>query len=100
MRTVEPLTPRGQKEFEVGQREARQHGMIRSVVILANSTVTYQFKRIALQSGIYDWERYIDESNEPDWEQKGLDWVVNGIDPDASLRQQIAQKRENSPSQI
>lgn len=99
MRTLEPLTPKAQKEIEVGQRQAREHGMVRSVVILANYTVTCQFKRIALQSGIYDWERYIDESAEPDWEKVGLDWVINGIDPDATLRQQIAQKREKSLDQ-
>lgn len=99
MRTLEPLTPRGQKEFEEGQRQARESGMTRSAVILANSTLTYQFKRIALQSGIYDWERYIDESTEPEWEKVGLDWVINGIDPDADLRQQIAKRREKSPYQ-
>jgi hypothetical protein len=94
MRTLQPLSPGGQKSFEVGQRIARDAGMIRSVVILANITLTYQFKRIALQSGIYDWERYIDESSQPDWEQKGLEWVINGIDPDANLREQIARRRD------
>ena len=94
MRTLEPLSPKALKEFEIGQRKARDCGMVRSVVILSNSTVTYQFKRTALTSGIYDWERYIDESSEENWEQIGLDWVIKGIDPDAMLRQNIAQRRE------
>ena len=93
MRTIEPLTPRAQKEIELAQRKARESGMVRSVVILADYTVTCQFKRIALQSGIYDWERYIDESNEPNWEKVGLDWVINGVDPDAERREEIALKR-------
>ena len=96
MRSIEPLTPRALKEFEVGQKQARDNGMVRSVVILSSSTVTYQFKRTALRSGIYDWERYIDESSEENWEQIGLDWVIKGIDPDARRRQEIAQRREKN----
>jgi len=34
--------------------------MVRSVVILANTITKLQFKRIAQETGIYQWERYID----------------------------------------
>lgn len=97
MRTLEPLATAAQKNFEEGQRLAREVGMTRSVVILDNPTLTYQFKRIALQSGIYDWERYIDASEDENWESTGLAWVAEGIDPDANLRERISSRREQIP---
>lgn len=97
MRTMQPLCVEAQQDFEIAQRHARDAGMNRSAVILADPTLTYQFKRIALQSGIYDWERYIDESSNADWEELGLKWVKDGIDPDANLRDNIAQRRTSIP---
>jgi hypothetical protein len=41
-----------------------------------------QFKRIAKETGIYQWERYIDSNANPTWEQAGVDWLVKGTDPD------------------
>ena len=38
------------------------------------------------QTGIHVYERYIDAVDDPNWEQRGLDWVVDGIDPDIGLR--------------
>ncbi len=97
MRTMEPLEMHAQKDFEEGQRLAREGGMTRSAVILDNSTLTYQFKRIALQSGIYDWERYIDASEADNWEEIGVAWVSNGVDPDAPRRERISKRREQVP---
>ena len=76
-------------------------GVKRAAVILGNATVAYQFKRLSLQSGMFDFHRYIDSSNEPDWERKGLEWLTKEIDPDAEWREEIARKRleqENSIS--
>lgn len=41
-----------------------------------------QFKRIAQETGIYQWECYIDEQSDPNWERTGIDWIKNGVDPD------------------
>jgi len=56
--------------------------MSKSVVILANTVTKMQFKRIGKETGIYQWERYIDEVSNPNWEKAGVDWIQNGIDPD------------------
>jgi hypothetical protein len=56
--------------------------MERSVVILSNTVTTMQFKRIAQETGIYQWERYIDASKTQNWEGIGKKWLVNAIDPD------------------
>jgi len=82
MRTLKPLTPDAQAVMEEGQKLFKQKGMVRSVVILANSVLTMQFKRIAKETGIYQWERYIDSNSDPKWEQNGIDWLVKGTDPD------------------
>ncbi len=82
MRTLKPLTPDAQAVMEEGQKLFKQKGMTRSVVILANSVITMQFKRIAKETGIYQWERYIDSTANAKWEQAGVDWLVKGIDPD------------------
>ena len=75
-----------QKQMQSGQRYYKQTGMKRSIVILDNPTLTVQFKRIALQSGIYDTERYIDSSSVSNWEEIGMDWINKGIDPEKNQK--------------
>ena len=82
MRTLKPLPPEAQSILEEGQKLFKQKGMARYVVILSNSVLTMQFKRIAKETGIYQWERYIDSNVNPKWEQAGIDWLVKSIDPD------------------
>lgn len=50
--------------------------------IVNTSIVKMQFKRIAQETGIYQWERYIDSSTIKDWEEVGIDWLTKSIDPD------------------
>jgi len=82
MRDLKPLPPDAELEMQKGQKAFKQKGMERSVVILSNAITTMQFKRIATETGIYQWERYIDASVSGDWEEKGKKWVVGAIDPD------------------
>ena len=89
MRTLKPLPQDSQKAMEEGQKLYKERGMSRSVVILNSPTVTAQFKRIAKETGIYNWERYLDASTIPNWEEKGRSWLSRAIDPD---RPTVAQK--------
>jgi hypothetical protein len=84
MRTLKPLPQDAQLVMQEGQKLYKSKGMKRSVVILASIVVTLQFKRIAQETGIYAWERYIDASSVPDWEAKGIAWIRDNIDPDAA----------------
>ena len=83
MRNLKPLPDTSQKFMQDGQKEYKAKGMERSAVVVANAVTKMQFKRIAQETGIYDWERYIDEQSAPDWEKKAMDWIKDGIDPDA-----------------
>lgn len=35
-----------------------------------------------MQTGIYEWERYIDSSSVSNWEKVGLEWIEMAVDPD------------------
>jgi hypothetical protein len=82
MRTLIPLAPEAQKPMNEGQRLYRAKGMLRSVVILSSPVVASQFRRIGGQTGIGKYERYIDASSVPDWEDVGLNWLLHAVDPD------------------
>lgn len=82
MRNLKPLPSDAQQLMVEGQSVYKQKGMERSVVIVDSSILAGQFKRLALSSGIYKWERYIDASSNHDFEKKGEDWIKSGIDPD------------------
>lgn len=82
MRMLKPLPPDTQEAMKQGQQLYKAKGMERSVVILNNAVTKMQFNRIAKQTGIYQWERYIDASATPDWEKAGVGWLVQAKDPD------------------
>lgn len=60
-----------------GQKIYRQKGMKRSVVVLKSATVALQFKNIARETGIYDYERYL-SSEKDDYEDKAMLWLLEG----------------------
>jgi len=83
MRTLAPIDGETQAVMVEGQALYKKKGMARSAVILANAVVTQQFKRLAQESGIYAFERYIDASVAADWSSVAMAWVRDGVDPDA-----------------
>jgi hypothetical protein len=82
MRGLQPLSKDAQVYMQEGQRLYKKKGMIRSVVILGNALTTMQFRRIGKETGISQWERYINYSSTPDWEKLGMDWIIKGIEID------------------
>lgn len=85
MRTLKPgaLAPDAQKVMVDGQGLFKKAGMERSCVILQSATVTMQFERIAHESGIYSFERYINAARTPDWEPRAIAWIQKKVDPAA-----------------
>jgi len=81
MRTLIPLSKEAMKPLAEGQRLARRNGMIRSVVIVQNPATASQFRRIAGDTGINQWERYIDATGADNWKELGMNWILQGIDP-------------------
>jgi hypothetical protein len=81
MRTLAPLPVDAQGVMVRGQAMYRSHGMQRSCVILEDAITTIQFMRLARQSGIFKFERYIDASAHEDWLAKARNWVRDAIAP-------------------
>ena len=82
MRSLLPLKREVQAIMVSGQKLYRNRGMKRSAVILSSADICRQFKNLAVQSGIYATERYIDASNEANPIEEAIHWVKSGIDPD------------------
>ena len=83
MRDLKPLAPDAQRHLQDGQRAYKAKGMLRSAVILNSPIITLQFKRMAAETGIGAWERYLDASKVADWEPKATAWVTAGTEPEA-----------------
>jgi hypothetical protein len=64
-----------------GQKLYKDKGMVRSSVILNSTEITIQFKNLAMVSGIFSNERYIDSSQIDNPMKASEDWVYNEIDP-------------------
>jgi len=82
MSNMKPLPADAQEVLKAGQKLYKEKGMVRSVVIINSTILKLQFRRLAKETGIYDWERYIDASSTPNWEEVGISWIKDGEDPD------------------
>ncbi|MBT9544148.1 MAG: hypothetical protein IV090_02030 [Candidatus Sericytochromatia bacterium] len=82
MRTLAPLPEDAQVAMQEGQKLYKSKGMTRSVVIVNSKITKMQFMRIAKETGIYEWERYIDATAVPNWEDVGVAWLTEATDPD------------------
>lgn len=82
MREMSPLSPAAKAHLEEGQKIYKAKGMKRSAVIVNQGFIATQLKMVAQQTGIYDWEKYIDASVNNDWENKAVNWLNNGISPE------------------
>jgi hypothetical protein len=81
MRTLAPLPIEAQTVMVKGQAMYRSCGMQRSCVILEDAITTIQFMRLAKQSGIFKYERYINASVHKDWRQVARSWVRDAVAP-------------------
>ncbi len=85
MRGLQVLPPSSQEFMKQGQQLYKRKGMVRSVVITDTDVNRLQFVHIARKTGICEGERYIDAATEPNWEEVGLDWILEGIEPPVSV---------------
>ena len=56
-------------------------GLERNAVVLNSAIATLQARRLAKQTGIATWIRYIDASAEPEWEKAAVGWLADAVDP-------------------
>lgn len=82
MRDLQPLSAESRQLMVEGQKLYKDKGMKRSAVILNNQEITTQFKNVAVQSGIYITERYINANGVANATELAIKWVKDAIDPD------------------
>ena len=82
MKDLQPISSESRTIMVAGQKLYKEKGMKRSAVILNSPEVTAQFKNLALQSGIYSTERYIDASKVSNAVDIAINWVKDATDPD------------------
>lgn len=80
MRELKPLVPEAQDVMVKTQAGIKAAGLVRSCVILSSKILTMQFERLARESGIFEYERYVDAGSNPDFENLAMDWIKNGVD--------------------
>jgi len=68
--------------IEAAMRWVRAQGLERSAVIVSSIVTKVLIVRFAKEAGMYAYERYFDASGDPHWEDKALDWIEHGTDPD------------------
>lgn len=81
MRELKPLDRDTALIMAPAQARYRAHGMVRSAVALTGSILKLQFERLAQESGIHAYERYLDVERTPDWEARALRWIQEGMEP-------------------
>lgn len=81
MRKLQVLGEDEQELMREGQERYREAGMQRSLVLLNSAILTLQFRRLAKESGIYEYERYVNTEIVENWKRPALEWLVNGVDP-------------------
>ena len=81
MRELQPLNQASQAVMLEGQIAYKARGMVRSAVALQDAITTLQFRRLARNSGIDAWERYIDAAENPNWQSIAKQWIVAGAEP-------------------
>ena len=62
----------------------KEAGLERNAVVLNGAIAALQARRLARETGIEPYIRYIDAANEPEWERVAFAWLQDGIDPDAN----------------
>lgn len=81
MRELSALTAEAQKLMQAGQALYKQAGMKRSAVAVRDAVTAMQFRRLARNSGIDQWERYINVQQVAQWQSAAKRWVVEGSEP-------------------
>jgi hypothetical protein len=92
MRTIIPVSKEAQAYIQEGQILCRETGVKRSVAILSSPAVAAQFRRLAGDTGVAAGERYVDASIVSNWEEVGMNWLLNAIDPDTVKQQKTAEQ--------
>jgi len=81
VRELKPLPDDAQSVMVQTQAKIKAAGLVRSCVILNRKILTMQFERLAKESEIFSFQRYVDASANADYEGIALEWITKGTGP-------------------
>jgi len=81
IRDLRPIPLDAQRYLEEGYKLLRNRGLLRSSIIFENPVTSMQFRRLAMQTGIQNRERYIDSTQQIDYEEQGLFFIKELCEP-------------------
>ena len=81
VREARLFMPEAQASLKQGMEACREEGMQRACVVLNSAVATLQARRLARETGIETWQRYVDASETPDWEDQALGWIRDEVKP-------------------
>lgn len=81
VREAKLFMPEAQAVLKQGMELCRRGGMERACVVLNSAVATLQARRLAKETGIDTWQRYVDASETREWEDHALGWIQEGIKP-------------------
>ena len=79
-RELEPLPLDSQTILQKGQILYLLKGLERSALVFNNSVIKAQFLK-PHKSAIYKTKRFINATENSDWEKIALDWIIDSIEP-------------------
>jgi hypothetical protein len=82
MRFLLPMSPDVRRLMGLGLQLFQRHGQKRTAIVVETASTCRSFVQQAMESGAYQWERYISAETTPDWETRGWAWVDFGLDPE------------------
>ncbi len=82
MTQLKPISTQTQRAMFKLQESFVSDKKIRSVVAVSSPIVMRQLQEIAQKTGAFSSERYFNSLDTPNWEEIGLDYIIEGIEPD------------------
>jgi hypothetical protein len=82
LRGLAPLSPGATRILAKGLQLCQQKGLLRTAVVVCSRATRLEYTRMAQESGIYQWERYLSAEDTPDWHGRSIAWISQRIDPE------------------
>jgi len=91
MREVVTLSTEVSKLIEELHRACRRMSMERAVAVVRSPVIRGQISQISFNIAASNTDRVIDASKVPEWEERAIAWVADGVEPTPELDEPSSQ---------
>jgi hypothetical protein len=75
--------PAKSQEIVMQTQKLFKSRITRSATVTSSIITDMQSKRIGTASGVCETKKFINAADTADWEEKAINWIENGVDPNA-----------------